>query len=97
MMPHMSGPQTFPRELIRSVPRPEIDPLDHHSQWINACLGEGSTGSPFSYGGPLCEALQLGVVASRYPGKKLTWNPRSMKISNFSEANQHLSREYRAF
>ena len=97
MMPHMSGPQTFPRELIRSVPRPELDPLDHHGQWVNACLGEGSTGSPFSYGGPLCEALQLGVVASRYPGKKLTWNPRSMKIPNFSEANQYLSREYRAF
>ena len=97
MMPHMSGPQTFPRELIRSVPRPELDPLDHHGQWVNACLGEGSTGSPFSYGGPLCEALQLGVVASRYPGKKLTWNPRLMDIPNLSEANQYLSREYRAF
>lgn len=97
MMPHMSGPQTFPRELIRSVPRPELDPIDHHEQWVDACLGEGTTGSPFSYGGPLCEALQLGVVASRYPGKKLTWNPNSMQIPNLSEANQFLSREYRNF
>jgi len=97
MMPHMSGPQTFPRELIRSVPRPELDPIDHHGQWVDACLGKGQPGSPFSFGGPLCEALQLGVVAGRYPGRKLNWNPKSMKITNLSEANQYLSRKYRSF
>lgn len=97
MMPHMSGPQTFPKELIRSVPRPELDPIDHHGQWVDACLGQGTPGSPFSFGGPLCEALQLGVVASRFPGQRLIWNPRSMKITNLSEANQYLSREYRKF
>ena len=97
MMPHMSGPQTFARELIRSVPRPELDPIDHHGQWVNACLGKGKPGSPFSFGGPLCEALQLGVVASRYPGRKLNWNPSRMKITNLPEANQYLSRKYRVF
>lgn len=97
MMPHMSGPQTFPKELIRSVPRPKLEPIDHHGQWVDACLGKGSTGSPFSYGGPLCEALQLGVVASRFPGRKLNWSAKSMKVTNLSEANQYTSREYRKF
>jgi predicted dehydrogenase len=97
MMPHMSGPQSFPKELIRSVPRPELEPIDHHAQWVDACLGKGTTGSPFSYGGPLCEALQLGVVASRFPGEKLNWNPQALRISNVKEANQYLSRQYRPF
>jgi len=97
MMPHMSGPQSFPRELIRSVPRPELDPIDHHGEWVDACLGKGAARSSFSYGGPLCEALQLGVVASRYPGKKLNWNADAMRISNVRDANQYLSREYRSF
>lgn len=97
MMPHMSGPQSFPKELIRSVPRPELEPIDHHAQWVDACLGKGTTGSPFSYGGPLCEALQLGVVASRFPGRKLNWNPQALRVSNVKEANQYLSRQYRPF
>ncbi len=97
MMPHLSGPQTFPKELIRSVPRPDLEPIDHHGQWVDACLGKGKTGSPFSFGGPLCEALQLGVIASRFPGRRLSWNANSMKIGNSREANKYLSREYREF
>lgn len=94
---HKAGPQTLPVELIRSVPRPKLDPIDHHEQWVEACLGRGQTGSPFSYGGPLCEALQLGVVANRFPGQKLQWNTEAMQITNLPAANQYLRREYRDF
>lgn len=94
---HKAGPQTLPTELIRSVPRPKLEPIDHHEQWVKACLGNGQTGSPFSYGGPLCEALQLGVVANRFPGEKLQWAPASMKITNLAAANRYLRRNYREF
>jgi len=94
---HKNGPQTLPAELIRSVPRPEITLVDHHEQWVEAVLGRGQTGSPFSYGGPLCEALQLGVVANRFPGQKLLWDAAAMKISNLPAADQYLRREYRRF
>lgn len=97
MMPHQAAPQTFPKELIRSVPRPKLDPRSHHGEWVDACLGHGNTSSPFSYGGPLCETLQIGVVASRFPGKRLKWNAKKMRIKNLKEANQYLSREYREF
>ncbi|MEM9081901.1 MAG: gfo/Idh/MocA family oxidoreductase, partial [Verrucomicrobiota bacterium] len=97
LVEHKSGPQTLPPELIRSVPRPKIKPYDHHEEWVKACLGQGQTGSPFSYGGPICEALQLGVVANRFPGKKLRWNPEKMQITNLKKANQYLSRHYRNF
>ncbi|GAB5561372.1 MAG: hypothetical protein SynsKO_30190 [Synoicihabitans sp.] len=94
---HKAGPQTLPVELIRSVPRPEIDLVDHHEQWVDACRGLTTTGSPFSYGGPLCEALQLGVVANRFPGQKLAWAADALRITNVSAANAYLRREYRAF
>ena len=97
MMPHMSGPRTYPQELIRSVPKPELDPIDHHGEWVDACLGNGKTRSPFTYGGPLTETLQLGIVASKYPDKNLKWNAKSMEITNLKKANQYISRDYRAF
>ena len=97
MMPHMSGPQTFPKELIRSVPRPQLKPRDHHGEWVDACLGTGEPHSPFSFGGPLCEALQLGVVASHFPNRKLNWNADAMRVTNVKEANRYMNREYRAF
>ncbi|WOO39543.1 Gfo/Idh/MocA family oxidoreductase [Rubellicoccus peritrichatus] len=97
MMPHHSAPRTFPRDLIRSVPRPKLKPIDHHGQWIEACLTGGTTGAPFSYGGPLCEALQIGVVANRFPGQTLEWDADNMRVTNLPEANRYLSRKYRAF
>lgn len=97
LVEHKSGPQTLPPELIRSVPRPEIEAIDHHGQWVNACLGDGQTSSPFTYGGPLCEALQLGVVANRFPGKKLKWDAKTMQVTNLAAANRYLSRVYREF
>jgi predicted dehydrogenase len=97
MMPHMSGPRTYPKELIRSVPKPQLDPIDHHGEWVDACLGNGKTRSPFSYGGPLTETLQLGVVASKFPDHGLKWNAKSMKITNQYAANQYISRDYRSF
>ena len=97
MMPHMSGPRTYPQELIRSIPKPEFDPIDHHGEWVDACLGNGKTRSSFTYGGPLTETLQLGVVASKYPEKTLKWNAKTMKITNQRKANQYISRDYRVF
>ncbi len=94
---HKNGPQTLPVDLIRSVPLPKIKLVNHHEQWVDACLGLTTTGSPFRYGGPLCEALQLGVVANRFPGKKLAWDGTEMKITNLPAANAFLRREYRSF
>lgn len=97
IVPHGSGPMTLPEDLIRSVPRPEVEAIDHHGEWVNACLGDGKTRSPFSYGGPLCEALQLGVIAARFPGEQLEWDPKALKVSNIRQANRFIGREYREF
>ncbi|MEZ6088334.1 MAG: Gfo/Idh/MocA family oxidoreductase [Pirellulaceae bacterium] len=57
------------------------DSPGHHQEWINACKGEGETGSPFSYAGPLTEANHLGNVAFRV-GEKLHWDSEQLKATN---------------
>ncbi len=72
--------------------------------------GNTTTSSPFDYAGPLTEAVLMGNLALRsyqmrtknkqgyftYPGrKKLLWDAKNMRITNFEEANQFVKREYR--
>jgi hypothetical protein len=59
----------------------------------------------FEYAGPFTESILIGNLAIRsyliknkdqYPGrKKLLWDPKNMKITNFDEANQFVKRNYR--
>lgn len=67
--------------------------------------------SSFDYAGPLTETVLMGNLAIRsynlrkptadgkgftYPGRrKLLWDGKSMKITNFDEANQFVSRDYK--
>lgn len=72
--------------------------------------GKGVTSSPFDFAGPFSEAILMGNLAIRsynlkvkndkgedtYPGrKKLLWDAKNMKITNFDEANAFVKREYR--
>ena len=76
-----------------------------------AGYGKGETSSPFSYAGPFTESVLMGNLAIRswlmknpklkgwedkYLGrKKLLWDAKNMKITNFDEANQFVKRDYR--
>lgn len=66
----------------------------HYAEWIDACKSGGETLSNFEYAGWLTEANHLGNVAYR-AGKKITWDPKAMRITNDTDANQFLRREYR--
>jgi hypothetical protein len=37
------------------------------------------------------------VVACQFPGKRLNWNAKKMKVTNLPEANPHLKGRYRKF
>jgi len=85
-------------------------PEGHYVQWVNACLagyGKMEVSSPFEYAGPLTESILMGNLALRsyqikegkdaFPGrKKLLWDAKNMKITNYEPANQYVKREYRA-
>ncbi len=76
-----------------------------------AGYGNGETSSPFEYAGPFTESILMGNLAIRswmmqnpnlkgwgdkYLGrKKLLWDAKNMKITNFDEANQFVKRQYR--
>ncbi len=76
-----------------------------------AGYGKGKTSSPFEYAGPFTESILIGNLAIRswmmknpnlkgwndkYLGrKKLLWDAKNMKITNFEEANQFVMRERR--
>lgn len=72
--------------------------------------GKKQLSSSFDYAGPFTEAVLMGNLAVRsyqlqkiaangdisYPGrKKLLWDAKNMKITNFDEANAFVKREYR--
>ncbi len=76
-------------------PKPFLPaPSSHHEQWLLACRGEGTTGSPFSYAGPLTEANHLGNVAYRV-GEKITWDAEKMQCVGCPDADPMIRREPR--
>jgi hypothetical protein len=50
--------------------------------------------SNFDYAGRLTETLLLGNVAMRV-GSKIEWSAKDLKVTNNSDANKYLHREYR--
>lgn len=74
-------------------------------------FGKATTSSNFDFAGPFVESVLMGNLAIRtynyrstgkdgkmtLPGrKKLLWDAKNMKITNFDEANQFVKREYRS-
>lgn len=95
LLPHSSEPQLFPEDKFKQAKRPDLGPRNHYHQWVDACMEQGETSSHFGYAGRLTEALLLGVVANRFPGKKLMWNAENLSITNLKEANSLLNRSPR--
>ncbi len=71
------------------------DASPHHSEWLKACRGEGSTGSDFDYGSRLSEIGILGEIAQRIPGTELQWDSKHMMFTNHPEMNGFLHYRYR--
>jgi Oxidoreductase family, C-terminal alpha/beta domain/Oxidoreductase family, NAD-binding Rossmann fold len=68
-------------------PAPSIpNSIGHHAEWVQACKTGGPTTCNFDYSGNLTEANLLGNVAYRV-GKKLAWDPVSLRATNCPEAD----------
>ena len=73
-------------------------------EWIDACKGKSNnvkhgtsskTHCDFDYSGTMIEQMLLGLVAHR-AGKKLEYDGATGRVTNSTEANDYLKREYRA-
>lgn len=100
--------KTLPKETIKRVPEGHY--IQWVNACI-AGYGKGETSSPFEYAGPFTESILMGNLAIRsflmtnpklkgwedkYLGrKKLLWDAKNMKVTNFDEANQFVKRDYR--
>lgn len=64
---YSANPRLLPSNRMKEmvVPKPTRNNMDggHAAEWVNAILNGGTTSSPFSYGGPLTEAVLMGNLA----------------------------------
>jgi hypothetical protein len=94
-------PQIHPESLAReaeSVSKsfPRVD-TGHEVNWARACKGETQASCPFDYAAPLTEVMLLGIVALRAgQNRRIEYDAAGMRVTNVPEANQYLTREYRA-
>ncbi|MGV8879397.1 MAG: Gfo/Idh/MocA family protein [Sphingobacteriaceae bacterium] len=96
------NPRLLPSSVMKQTKIPKQTlarvPEGHYQQWVNACIaghGKATTSSPFEYAGPFTESILIGNLAIRswnlennIGRKKLLWDAKEMKITNFDEANQ---------
>ena len=95
---HGGMPTVLPQgleEVASGVARTMERSPGHHREWLDACRGEGTAMSNFSYSGPLTETVLLGVLSLRAPGQRLKWDGEKMKITNAPQLDQFVHKEYR--
>jgi predicted dehydrogenase len=67
----------------------------HHAEWIEACKTGKPTRTDFDYSGTMIEQNMLALVAYRFPGKTLDYDPKTMSATNCPEADQYIRKTYR--
>ncbi len=101
ILPHIGDPIVYGTDgkLMEKLPSKESH-ANHFHEWIDASLGQReSTGAPFSYAGPLTEAVLLGTVINRWPEQAFDWEAKTCQFSGdgaeVAEANSLLRPKYR--
>jgi predicted dehydrogenase len=96
-----ANPRLYPQALTeaaaaipKSIPRIM---WSHELNWTKAIRGEAKASSPIEYAAQLTETMLLGLVALRAgQGKRIVYDGERGRITNIADANQYLTREYRA-
>jgi len=82
------APQPAPQQDARA------QRADRDKVWTDAFKGGEPSPGNFLNAGPLSDAINLGAVALRV-GRRILFDPETMKITNIPDANKYLYREYR--
>jgi predicted dehydrogenase len=96
-----ANPRLYPQALAEAAAAvPKTIPRimwSHELNWTKAIRGEAKASSPIEYAAQLTETMLLGVVALRAgQGKKILYDGERGQITNIADANQYLTRDYRA-
>jgi len=96
---HNTEIRLLPKQKFENVEqsRPQHLPLSpgHYQEWIEACRGGPPPFSNFEYVAPFAEFLNVGSLATRFPGEMIEFDPASGQITNHPRAAAFLSYEYR--
>ncbi|UZR92599.1 Gfo/Idh/MocA family protein [Chondrinema litorale] len=101
---YAANPTLLPSSKMKDFKEPKqtLDRVEdgHQRSWVAACKGGKPASSNFDYAGPLTETVLMGNLAikSYYlenGRKKLLWDGKNMKITNFKPANDFVKRQYR--
>ena len=87
-------PEPAPRQRGRGGRRGG-DPSARNAAWIAAFKGGPMSYGDFTLAGPISDAMNLASISLRLGGRRLLWDSAGAKITNVSEANTFLTREYR--
>jgi predicted dehydrogenase len=95
-----ANPRLYPQSLMEAaaaVPRSMPRILgSHEHNWLQAIRGETKASAPIGYAAGLTETMLLGQVALRAgPGRQILYDGERGQITNMTDANQYLTREYR--
>ncbi len=96
LLPHWDYPKLIVNGKYEKTDFPPTEELNHYHQFIDTCLGKAECSTPFSYASRLTEAILLGVIANRFPDKKLHWDISAAQFAE-KEANTFLQSDYRSF
>jgi predicted dehydrogenase len=94
VLPHWGMPTFYRDGKAIELPVTAQPAKNHYEEWTDACRGEGATSASFAYAGPLSEAVLLGTIAGRFPGKVLRWDGKAQRIDD-AVANGLVGRSYR--
>ena len=83
--------------LTASLPAPTLPRVEgsHWDEWVRACKGGAPAGSNFEYSARLTETVLLSNLAVR-ARRRIEWDAAAMKVTNVAEANQYVTKSYRA-
>jgi predicted dehydrogenase len=96
-------PQIWPKkrreEFLASPPAKteprSVSPGNPQQEWTEA-IKQGKEYpwmSQFDYACPLTELTLIGGLAMRFPGKRLEWDSKALKVTNHAEANNYIKRK----
>jgi predicted dehydrogenase len=95
---HGENPQIIPEKKMRSYAgEKEVrreDRSRRSNTWANSIKKNIESPGSFLRAGCVTETINLGAVALR-AGRKVDYDTKSMKITNFPQANKYLTRQYR--
>lgn len=94
VLPHWAMPSFYSGGKPMEIEIKLVDSVNHYHEWVAACCGEGTTGTPFTFSGPLTEAVLAGTVAGAFPEETLSWDSAGLKFDH-DGATALVHRQYR--